>query len=376
MERRAFDSIKEPVSLLGYGAMRFPLLSEQKKDIDRKESQRLIDRALEGGINYFDTAWLYHDGESEGFLGEALGRHPRESYFLATKMPTWDIMHERGDVERIFSEQLRRCRVDYFDFYLLHGLSEENLKIAEQIGAYEFLLREKERGRIRNLGFSFHDHPGSLEQIVARNHWDFAQIQLNYIDWVATRADRQYEILEKAGVPIIIMEPVRGGALAVLCEEAAALLKDANPEASLASWAMRFAASLPGVLCVLSGMSNMEQLEDNLRTFSNLQPLNAQEKETLWKAADLYRASGVVPCTGCSYCMPCPSGVNIPRIFSVYNHYHFNHYRLNFDSNYRSLRQEEQAHHCISCGVCKRRCPQGIDIPKWMNTIADFAANG
>lgn len=375
MEMRSFDSIRERVSLLGFGGMRLPLLTESKKDIDRPAAQRMIDRALEGGVNYFDSAWLYHDGESEGFLGEALSRYPRESYYLATKMPTWDIMHAKEDVERIFTEQLRRCRTDYFDFYLLHCLTGENWEITKRIEACEFLEREKKRGRIRNLGFSFHDHPGVLEQLLAERSWDFVQIQLNYIDWVTTKAEKQYEILSSRGIPVVVMEPVRGGALAVLCEEAASILKEADPAASLASWALRFAASLPGVMCVLSGMGSLEQVVDNLKTFSPLKPLSEEERKTLERAADAYRAAGAIPCTGCGYCMDCPSGVNIPRVFSIYNHYRVNHNRLYFDHGCRSLLPTERAQNCVGCGVCKSHCPQKIDIPMWMETISEFTAN-
>ncbi|MDR3278893.1 MAG: aldo/keto reductase [Synergistaceae bacterium] len=379
MEKRLFKGIGEEISTLGFGLMRLPLKSSSSRDIDFEMGRRMVDRAIEAGVNYFDTAWIYHEGASELFAGEAMSRHPRGSYHLATKMPVWELA-SRGDMERVFSEQLRKCRVDCFDFYLLHNIGGDTYDMALKYDVYEFLNKKKKEGYIRFLGFSVHDGPELLEKIANNWKWDFAQIQLNYIDWEALDARRQYEILESRGIPVVVMEPVRGGALANLGHEAEGILKRADPAASQASWAMRYAASLPGVITVLSGMSNPEQLEDNLKTMTNFRPLSDAERATLDEAAKIYRASGTIPCTACRYCMDCPSGVDIPRVFSIYNHYRMvlssnpGIAGIVFRNNYRTMSDIQRADSCVSCGNCVDLCPQGINIPGFMKEIAEFAA--
>ncbi|MDR3331794.1 MAG: aldo/keto reductase [Synergistaceae bacterium] len=379
MEQRNFKSIGRPISLLGFGLMRLPLLSADAKDIDGDAVNRMVDRAVEAGVNYFDTAWVYHEGRSETFAGEALSRHPREKYCLATKMPSW-VLESAGDVERIFNEQLKKCRVEYFDFYLMHNLGAERYDLALKYNVYEFLRKKKEEGQIRHLGFSMHDAPEQLLRLVNAHEWDFAQIQLNYLDWETLKAKEMYDILSGRGIPIVIMEPVRGGVLASLTPSAEDILKDADAKASLASWAIRYAASLPGVMTVLSGMSNYEQLEDNIKTMSNFRPLSDDERSVLEKAAIAYRASGAIPCTSCRYCMDCPSGVDIPRVFAVYNHYRVlmtgrpNFAEMVFGTNYQALTDGERAHNCVSCGQCVEHCPQGIDIPGHLREITELAA--
>jgi predicted aldo/keto reductase-like oxidoreductase len=379
MEMRSLKGIDGEISLLGFGLMRLPLASSDVKDIDRETGFRMVGRALDAGVNYFDTAWVYHAGMSESFAGDALSRHPREKYNLATKMPVW-LIESEGDLERIFVEQLKKCKTDYFDFYLLHNVGGETYDHSVKYGVYEFLKKKKEAGRIRYLGFSIHDNPVRMERVVNDWEWDFAQIQLNYIDWEAIDSKRMYEILYARNIPIVVMEPVRGGALAHLNEGAADILRRANPSASQASWAMRYAASLPGVMTVLSGMTTPEQLEDNLQTMTDFSPLSEDERAHLAEAAASFNASGVIPCTACRYCMDCPSGVNIPRVFSIYNHY-----RASLESNqamagivlrnaYRTLTDEEMAGNCVSCGVCERRCPQAIEISRFMEEVAELAA--
>lgn len=377
MESRFFPGIGREVSLLGFGLMRLPT-QKGGAEIDYALAEKMVDRALEAGVNYFDTAWVYHNGQSETAAGRALSRHKRDSYCLADKCPTWEI-GSAADVERIFSEQLKKCRVDYFDFYLIHSLNAANYATARKYGIYEILRRKKDAGSILRLGFSFHDHVDLLERITGDYAWDFAQIQLNYIDWDVINSKRQYEILEAKNLPAVVMEPLRGGALATLNAEAAAVLRRHNPQAGLASWALRFAASLPGVLTVLSGMSALEQLEDNLRTMSGFIPLSAEEKAELAVAAGAYKASGVVPCTGCRYCMECPSGVDIPRVFAVYNHYRLeadkNPYAgLQFSNHYSSIDKTARAGACTACGACHELCPQHLPIPERMAEIAEFAA--
>jgi len=367
------------ISLLGFGLMRLPRVAGDFAQIDFEASQTLIDHAIKRGVNYFDTAYTY--GESEAVAGRILSRHPRESYNLATKCPPWMIQSPE-DFDRIFSEQQARCQTDYFDFYLVHNMARESNRAAgnaefferfSELDIYETMKRKKTEGKIRNLGFSFHGTYEILQKLVDKYEWDFAQIQLNYIDWNATDAGRQYELLTKYNIPVTIMEPLRGGALATLNEKSAEVLKQADQEASLASWGIRYAASLPNVLTVLSGMNRMEDLEDNINTADSFKPVTEQEKELLYEAAKVYGKSGAIPCTGCAYCMPCPAGVNIPRIFSIYNHYKLVGFRIPFDNGYSTLAESEKASSCIGCGICAKNCPQHLDIPDYMQVINEFA---
>jgi predicted aldo/keto reductase-like oxidoreductase len=240
---------------------------------------------------------------------------------------------------------------------------------------YGYLSKQKEAGRIRRLGFSFHADPSLLEEVVKSYQWDFAQIQLNYVDWEMLNAKRFYDFLTEHKIPVVVMEPVRGGALATLNDKASEILKKADPQASLASWALRFAASLPNVMTVLSGMSSPEQLEDNLKTMKAFKPLSGEDLKTLKEAAAAYIASGTVPCTACRYCMDCPAGVDIPRIFSQYNHYQIRKNRDTFMGTYKYLLEKEKAHNCVNCGRCVKLCPQGIAIPRHLKEIAEFAAS-
>jgi predicted aldo/keto reductase-like oxidoreductase len=291
-------------------------------------------------------------------------------------MPLWTLDSAR-QAEEIFARQLEKCRVDYFDFYLLHSLNEEHYQIALKFDIYGLLARKKQQGLIKHLGFSFHDNPSLLARIVSAHSWDFAQIQLNYIDWQALEAKRQYEILVRRQIPVVIMEPLRGGALATLNPQAVNILQNAAPGASPASWALRYAASLPGVLTVLSGMSDLEQVRDNIATMERFQPLADEERAWLEQAGNAYLASGVIPCTNCRYCMDCPSGVNIPRVFAVYNHYRtINNSFASaiFVNNYRTLNPEEQAGKCTGCDRCLEYCPQSINIPHQMQMIAALAS--
>jgi predicted aldo/keto reductase-like oxidoreductase len=360
--------------------MRLPIIGKSAGDIDYPAARRMVDRAIEAGVNYFDTAWVYHERQSEVFAGRVLSRYPRESYCLATKMPSWEVDSPEG-VEALFEEELKKCRVDYFDFYLMHNIGAERYELARKYNVYEILRRKKDEGRIRRLGFSIHDSTGNMARLLDEYEWDFVQIQLNYMDWDVLDAKGQYEILAGRGIPVIVMEPVRGGVLATLTPESAELLRRANPEASPASWAIRYAAGLPGVLTVLSGMSNMEQVEDNIATMTDFTPLSDGEKSILNEAATLYRSAGAIPCTNCRYCMDCPSGVEIPRVFSIFSDYRemesrgFDMSKMVFINEYRSLADSEQAHNCVACGACLEHCPQGIAIPEYMKEIADFVAS-
>ncbi len=373
MEKRRFPSIGADISLLGFGAMRFPTEGGPGTPVDVAAAAHLVDRALGGGVNYFDTAYMYHEGTSEEILGCLLSRHPRSSYYLADKLPIWRA-ETAQDVDRIFNEQLERCQTDYFDFYLAHALDQDHYPKFETLGAYEILKKKKAQGKIRHLGFSFHDTPALLGQILSDHPWDFAQIQLNYLDWTLQDAKAQYEAITALGLPVVIMEPVRGGALATLSQEAQSVLTAAAPGRSVASWAIRYAASLPGVMTVLSGMSNMVQLEDNLSTMSPFDPLSDGERTVLAQALAAYLAAGTVPCTGCRYCMDCPLGVDIPKHFAMYNQFKLDGRASHLTGTYDYLGAKHQATRCVRCGACAPLCPQHIAIPDRLEEVVQAVA--
>ena len=367
--RRPYKNTAMTLPLLGFGCMRLPRLSPDNPEIDAATAAKMIEMAMKAGCNYFDTAYMYHNGLSERFLGEALKKYPRDSYYLTDKMPVW-FAKAPGDIEKIFAEQLKRCQTEYFDFYLLHSLDENHWSMAQKLRACEFLDKMKQEGKIRKLGFSFHDKPEVLKKIVGARSWDFAQIQLNYLDWELYRSREQYEILTEAGIPVIVMEPLRGGALATLSPEAAAVLKKADPDSSCAAWALRYVGSLPNVLCILSGMTLPEHVEDNLRTFTPFKPLSDNERKVLAEALVAYRKRLAIPCTACRYCMPCPVGVEIPKIFGLYNQYKISGNRWLFSNNYRAIDEDSRASACVACGACLKKCPQKLDIPNFMKQIA------
>ncbi len=370
MEMRQYRDTDVKVSLLGMGCMRLPKVDPEKEDIDYEKAQEIIDYAYANGVNYFDTAYGYHGGQSELFVGQALKKYPRESFFLASKMPIWCVK-EKGDVERIFNEQLKKCQTEYFDFYLFHSQNAANFQKCQEFGVYEFLSQMKAEGKIRRLGFSFHDTPEVLRHICDTYPWDFAQIQLNYLDWEMQDAKTQYQILNDREIPVIVMEPVRGGVLASPCEAADILFREERPDKSVASWAIRFAASLPGVLTVLSGMSNMEQVRDNVDTMTRFEPLTDREREVIDEALEAYRKKDTVPCTGCRYCMDCPFGVDIPKMFSLYNHYVLDRDGEDYLEAYEAQPESQRADQCQACGACMEKCPQHIRIPDQMVTIRE-----
>ena len=358
-------------SLLGYGCMRLPTVDGQAGRIDEAAATALLDEALARGVTYFDTAYPYPDKQSEPFLAKALaGRHPRDSFLLASKLPVW-LPKSAQEADELFESQLKRCGVEYFDFYLAHNLNVEHYAQFESYGGFEVLLRKKAEGKIRRLGFSFHDQPKVLEGILADHPWDFVQIQLNYLDWDFQDAKGQYELITGRGLPVVVMEPVRGGALATLTDEARAVLSAAAPERSAAAWAIRFAASLPGVMTVLSGMNTPQQLSDNLSSVSPFVPLSDGERAVLDKALAAYLSAGAVPCTACRYCMECPAGVNIPQTFALYNLYKADGNVTHFQRYYERLGEAHQPTRCVSCKACLSKCPQHIDIPARLAQVAE-----
>ncbi len=270
MEKRDFLNGNESVSLLGFGCMRLPVIGGKADNIDCDAAKAMLEYAISHGVNYFDTAYPYHGGKSESFVGQALAEHPRDSYYLASKLPLWDLK-TKDDAERIFDEQLARCRVEYFDFYLAHNINIPNYRLFQDLSVHDFLVRKKKEGRIRHIGFSFHEKPNLMEAILANHDWDFAQIQLNYLDWELQEAGLLYEMLTEAGLPVAVMEPLRGGTLAKLSKKAVEILSAADSAASPASWALRYAGTLLNVFTVLSGMSTLAQVEDNVGVFFAVQ---------------------------------------------------------------------------------------------------------
>lgn len=344
-------------SLLGFGLMRLPTLEGEV--IDTNEANRLVQLAHDSGVNYYDTAYMYHDGKSEEYLRSFFADHPRENILIADKLPIWAI-NEPADLERIFTMQLARCGVHYFDYYLAHALSAQHAERMKQFGAVEFLERKRREGYIRHLGFSFHDDDKVLDEVMGMCSWDFCQLQLNYADWHRFGASKLYAVAEAHNMPIIVMEPVRGGFLANPPEEAARLLREANPERSYASWAMRYVASLPMVKLVLSGMSSYEQVEDNLRTFCDCGVyLSDEEQAVMQRVIEVMDGIATVPCTGCRYCMPCPQGVNIPRVFTCYNNAKF---LSRGDGDYGAMPEDTRADRCVGCKACEGHCPQQLSI--------------
>lgn len=373
MDYRVMKNTGKKISLLGLGCMRFPLIAPDRTEIDEEYAERMIARSLAQGINYFDTAYPYHEEMSEPFVGRVLKKYPRDSFYLASKLPMWDVNKEE-DVAYFFEKQLERCQVEYFDFYLCHNLSRERFDRVKKFGVFEKLLEYKKQGKIRHIGFSFHDVPEVLEEICAAYPWEFGQLQLNYLDWEFQDAKSQYEILERYGIPCIVMEPVRGGALADLGEEGNKVLKALDENASIASWAIRYAASLPNVMTVLSGMSNDEQLTDNLNTLSNFQPLSQQEREAVEKALKIYQKTALIPCTRCRYCSDCPVEIDIPLIFRLYNQLTLSKNTEEFLTDYHKIEASARADRCISCGNCVSHCPQNIQVPGEMEKIAAYVS--
>ena len=351
------------VSMLGFGAMRLP--TDANGNIDDALNKKMVKTALDAGINYFDTAYMYMNGKSERAMGDALKPYDRNSFNLTTKMPVM-MLEREDDVERIFNEQLERCRTDYFDFYLVHCLNKHNWENTKKYNVIPFLEQKKKEGKIKYLGFSHHDTPELLQEIIDYyDKWEFVQLQINKIDWKSCRGEEQYNIARKAKLPIIVMEPLRGSALANLNADATKILKDYNPDASAASWAFRWLAGLDGIFTMLSGMTKPEHLEDNIKTFKNLKPLSEEEQKVYDRALAAHMKSLAIGCTACRYC-ECPVGVDIASIFSLYNQYKQDTTgmgKTGFISHYGALRENERADKCIKCGLCKSKCPQQLDIP-------------
>lgn len=359
MEISHLSNLGIDVSLLGFGCMRFPTKDGK---IDEVEAARMIDHAYQSGVTYFDTAYPYHGGDSEPFLGKVLDQYDRSSYYLATKLPVWEV-HSVEDAKRIFNLQLERLHKDYVDFYLLHALNRERYQEMKQLGVVDYCESLKREGKIKYFGFSFHDDYNAFEEIITDRNWDFCQIQYNYFDHNDQAGDKGYALAEKLGVPLIIMEPLKGGSLCNFSDDITALFHEVDPDASVASFGLRWVASHPNVKIILSGMSTFDQLENNLLTFNNYKPLSQEEFTMIEKVEAAIHARVQNGCTRCRYCMPCPAGVDIPRNFTIWNNYHmfqsYGYVKWNWDG---ATKDQSTADYCKKCGLCETKCPQKISI--------------
>ena len=359
---------EDVLSRLGFGTMRLPLQADGS--IDEAQVMEMADYAISHGINYFDTAWPYHNGLSEEVIGRALSRYPRESFRLANKYPGHQIMSSYNPAD-IFEEQLKKCGVEYFDYYLLHNVYENSIQVYmdPKWGILEYFKEQKRLGRIKHLGFSCH---GSVELLkgfleYCGDDMEFCQIQLNYLDWTLQRAQEKYELLTERGIPVWVMEPVRGGKLANLSDEGNAKLKAMRPDESIAAWGFRFLQGLPNVKMVLSGMSNMAQMQDNVKTFEEYKALTAEELKLVLEIAEGMKDS--VPCTACRYCCEgCPAGLDIPLHMAVYNDIRVAPV-LTVGMRIQGLPEDKWPSACIGCGKCTKICPQNINIPQHMKEL-------
>lgn len=360
MEYRKMQNIGVEVSLLGFGCMRFPLHKDGK--INEAMASKMIDLAYRNGVNYFDTAYGYHGGESEKFTGKALSRYDRSTYYLATKLPCWYVKTIE-DAERIFNEQLQRLKTDYVDFYLLHALNRKSFDQMVELGVLEFCENLRKEGKIKYFGFSFHDDYDAFEHIIRYHKWDFCQLQLNYMDMEEQAGLRGYNLAQELGIPVIVMEPVKGGNLARLPQSASKYFKALALDKSVSSFALRYVGSMPNVKVILSGMSTLRQVADNLSTFDKFVPLSDEEQQAVEKVRTVLRARVKNSCTACKYCMPCPAGVDIPRNFAIWNKYGIYRNKNDIKWNWENgFKDEEKAKHCVQCGKCEKVCPQKISI--------------
>lgn len=372
MVYRDFQDLK--LSALGMGAMRLPVIDGDDARIDEAAAEQMVAYAMEHGVNYYDTAWGYHNGNSELVMGKALSKYPRDKFYLATKFPGYDLSN-MPKVKEIFEKQLEKCQVEYFDFYLFHNVCEMNIDayLDEKYGIFEYLMEQKKNGRIRHLGFSAHGSYDVMKRFLDAygEHMEFCQIQLNYIDWTFQDAKAKVELLKEYNIPVWVMEPLRGGKLATLPEKETAALKALRPDEDIPAWAFRFLQSIPEVTMVLSGMSNVEQMKANIETFETDKPLNEKEMRALLSIAD-GMLNGTLPCTACHYCVShCPKGLDIPNLLELYNEHSFTGGGFIAPMALSAVPEEKWPSACIGCRSCEKVCPQQIKISEAM---ADFAA--
>ena len=364
----------EKLSALGLGCMRLPVVDGDDARIDEAAAKEMVDYAMARGVNYYDTAWGYHSGNSELVIGRALASYPREKYYLATKFPGYDLSN-MDKVEEIFEKQLEKCGVEYFDFYLFHNVCEMNIDayLDEKYGILSYLKEQKKAGRIRHLGFSAHGSCNVIKRFLEAygEDMEFCQIQLNYLDWSFQDAEAKVELLKKYHIPVWVMEPLRGGRLASLSHEHEAALSALRPHETSPAWAFRFLQSVPEVTVILSGMSNFQQLRENIHTFGQEKPLNAKELETLLGIANEMLEKKVLPCTACRYCTThCPKGLDIPSLLALYNEHCFTEGGFIAPMALMALEEDKRPSACIGCRSCEAVCPQQIKISEAMKDFA------
>ncbi len=363
------------LSALGMGCMRLPVVNGDDAVVDQAAVEKMVALAMERGVNYYDTAWGYHAGHSEEAIGRALAAYPREQFCLADKFPGYDLSN-MGKVQEIFEAQLKKCQVSYFDFYLFHNVCEMNIDyyLDPQYGILPYLLEQKQNGRIRHLGFSCHGTLPVLKRFLEAygQHMEFCQLQLNYIDWVFQGGKEKVALLEQYGIPVWVMEPLRGGRLARLSEQEAAVLRDLNPQRPIPAWAFRFLQRIPSVVVTLSGMSDLAQLQDNLDTFETDEPLTEQEWERVLALGKEMTDPQALNCTACHYCVShCPQGLDIPHLLALYNEHRFTGGGFIAPMALSAIAPDKQPSACVGCRSCEAVCPQQLKISEAM---ADFAA--
>ncbi len=363
------------LSALGMGCMRLPVVNGDDAVVDQAAVEKMVALAMERGVNYYDTAWGYHAGHSEEAIGRALAAYPREQFCLADKFPGYDLSN-MGKVQEIFEAQLKKCQVSYFDFYLFHNVCEMNIDyyLDPQYGILPYLLEQKQNGRIRHLGFSCHGTLPVLKRFLEAygQHMEFCQLQLNYIDWIFQGGTEKVALLEQYGIPVWVMEPLRGGRLARLSEQEAAVLRDLNPQRPIPAWAFRFLQRIPSVVVTLSGMSDLAQMQDNLDTFETDEPLTEQEWERVLALGKKMTDPQALNCTACHYCVShCPQGLDIPHLLALYNEHRFTGGGFIAPMALSAIAPDKQPSACVGCRSCEAVCPQQLKISEAM---ADFAA--
>lgn len=365
--RRKFADTDMP--LIALGCMRLPMRDNK---IDMVELDKMVEYAMAHGANYFDTAYMYVDGKSENAIGEILKKYPRESFILTDKCPAY-LVNSPSDVRKLCEEQLKKCQVKYFDNYMVHNINKNTLSNYRDNNMYDELLKLKKEGLIKHVGFSFHGDPQMLKEVINEHKWEFCQLQLNYLDWEVVNADELYRIADEAKVPVIVMEPLRGGVLCNLPDKANQKLKKECPDDTPASFGLRWAAGKNRVFTILSGMSNLQQLKENVDTFVNYRAITEREEKIAHEIAQIIQSQGAISCTACKYCMEvCPRGINIAAIFGLYNIYKGSTQPSRdflFTYNYRALDESTRADKCIDCGLCCKNCPQNLEIPKLLKEV-------
>ncbi len=364
---RKLDNISEKISLLGLGSMRFPLKSDG--EIDEEQVREMVKYAMDNGVTYYDHALFYHDFKSESLMGEILSGYDRSSFYIADKLPLWHCKTEE-DVDKVFHQQLKNMQTDYFDFYLLHAVSKKYIKLFKELNVAQKFREWKKQGKIKHIGFSYHDDSETFSEAANLFEWEFALLQLNYMDIEHQQGMAGYELLKTMNIPVFVMEPVKGGNLASFNSSINQMFTNYNPDESIASWAIKWLANLDNVAVIVSGMSNLEQLKDNVQTVSNFKGLSAQELQIIEDVRKQVKNRVKVNCTGCNYCMPCPTGVNIPKAFATLNDFSMYENEKFLDWAYGLLYRDKQLpNQCVECGKCVPLCPQKLDIPKLLKEV-------